>query len=129
MTSPTTNGANVFLIPSPVQPMTLEIVSITNANPMVVITSTNNQWIPGQLAYFTIPFSFGMQQLNQKTAQVMSVDSTNKVLTFALNSTGYDPFAIPMGAKQPCTMASQGSRNTYNFNELPYRAINANIGN
>lgn len=129
MTSPTTQGANYFLPPSPVQPMLLNIVSITNSNPMVVTVATPNYWIVGQLAYFTIPFIYGMQQLNTKTAQIIDVDPTNLIFTFALNSSNFDPCVIPDNPTFPVTMVSQGSRNTYNFNELPYRAINANIGN
>jgi len=58
MTNPATQGNNVFLPPSPVAPMVLEIASITQTNQMVVTTTTPNYWIVGQKAYFSIPFEY-----------------------------------------------------------------------
>jgi hypothetical protein len=116
-------SANIFLPPSPVVPMFLVIASITNANPMVVTTSTPNSWIAGQLAYFSIPFDYGMFQLNSMIGMLLSVDITNLILTFAIDSTKFDHFIIPSSGEQPATMSPAGSRNTYNFVQLPFHSL------
>jgi hypothetical protein len=129
MTNPATQGANTYLPPSPVVPMFLEITSITRANPMVVTTSTQNSWIAGQKAYFSIPFNYGMQQLNTLTAQITSVDTTGLIFTFALNSTQFDPFSVPSNVFQDATMSPSGSSNIYNFTTLPFHALDGAVGN
>ena len=109
--------------------MVLEIASITRETLMQVTTSTPNEWIVGQKAYFSIPFDYGMQQLNAQIAEITSIDPTNTIFTFNLNSSQFDPFGIPSNTFQDATMASYGASNIYNFVQFPVHAINPNIGN
>ena len=60
-------GANTFLPPSPVIPQFLLISDITRSNPMVVTVSTSNSYIVGQKVYFSVPFDYGMFQVNGLT--------------------------------------------------------------
>lgn len=109
--------------------MALNISSITNTNPMIVTVSTPNSYVSGQLAYFSIPFDYGMFQLNSITAQILSVDVTNLVFTVALDATQFDPFTSPTGLGQPATMSPAGARNIYNITTVPFHAINGTVGN
>ena len=124
-----TYGNNTYLPPSPVVPMYLTISSVTNANPMVVTVSTPNSYIAGQVSYFSVPFDYGMYQLNAITAQIISVDVTNLIFTVAIDSSQFDPFITPSSGEQPATISSAGARNTYNFLTLPYHALNGMVGN
>ena len=125
----TTQGSNTFLPPSPVVPMFLNIVSITNANPMVVTVNTPNAFVVKQVAYFSIPFDYGMFQLNTLSAEVIAVDPTNLIFTFALDSTQFDPFVVPMSpVEAPATLSPAGSRNLYNFTNVPFHSL-GNFGN
>lgn len=123
------NNANTFLPPSPVAPMFLLISAITQANPMVVTVSTPNAFVSGQLCYFSIPFDYGMFQLNAMTAQITAIDTTNTIFTMALDSSQFDPFVIPaMYSEQPASLSSAGSRNLYNTTTVPFHSI-GNVGN
>ncbi len=69
------------------------IASITQAYPMVVTTTVNHQYPAGIDITFLIPTQFGMVQLNNKNAQVISV--TNNSLTVNLDSSNFTAFAYP----------------------------------
>lgn len=122
MVSPATNGANTFLPPSPVIPMFLNIISVTNTNPMIVTVNTPNTWVAGQVARFSIPYSYGMTQLNGLSGEISHVDPTNLIFSVGINSIQFDVFKIPTGGEQPATMAPAGSRNLYNINTVPFHS-------
>ena len=69
------------------------ISAITQANPMVVTTTNPHGYVAGMNVTFLIPSGFGMTQLNNVIAQVLSV--TSNTLTINLNSTTFTPFAYP----------------------------------
>jgi hypothetical protein len=69
------------------------IASITNANPMVVTTVNDHGYVAGITVTFLIPTQFGMVQLNNQVAQVISV--TDDTLTINLDSTHFSVFAYP----------------------------------
>ena|ERR1017187_5371242 len=69
------------------------IASITNANPMVVTTTFPHHYVAGMMVGFLIPTAFGMVQLNDVVAQVLSI--TNTTLTINLNSTNFYIFSYP----------------------------------
>jgi hypothetical protein len=128
-------GANTFLPPSPVIPMFLNVVSVSQSNPMVVTVSTPNQYLINQLVYFSIPYDYGMQQLNGVTAEIIGVDATNLIFSMALDSSGFDPFVIPPTGIfyiRPATVSPAGSRNLSNFNvsiqSVPFHS-QGNFGN
>jgi len=69
------------------------ILSITNANPMVVTTTQDHGYVAGMNVTFLIPTQFGMVQLNNLNVQVIAL--TSDTLTINLDSTGFTPFAYP----------------------------------
>ncbi len=69
------------------------ILSITQAFPAVLTTSTDHGYPAGLMVTFFIPNQFGMIQLNNQNIQVLSV--TNNTLTLNVDSTNYTPFAYP----------------------------------
>jgi hypothetical protein len=129
------NYANTYLPPSPVVPPFLLITAVTNAKPMVVTVSTPNNYVPNQLLRFTVPSNYGMYQLNNITTQILSVDTTNLLLTMDLDSTKFDPFVVPTQTNltpAPASCAPAGSRNLSNFNttieSVPFHSL-GNFGN
>lgn len=122
-------GNNVYLPGSPVVPPFLVISSITKANKAVVTVTTPNSYIAGQQVYFSIPFDYGMFQLNGLTAQITAVDATNLILTTDMNTTQFDTFSIPSGGEQPATLSPSGARNIYNTTTVPYHSLNGTVGN
>jgi len=69
------------------------IASITQANPMVVTTTQPHDYVIGMMVTFLIPSQFGMVQLNNLNAQVISL--TSDTLTINLDSTGFTAFSYP----------------------------------
>lgn len=80
------------------------IASITQANPAIVTTINNHNYVAGMNVTFLIPFQFGMTQLNGLNIQVLSV--TNNSLTINVNSTNFTPFAYPSPLPQAYTNPS-----------------------
>lgn len=74
-------------------PLLQQIASITQANPCVITTSNNHGYIVGAQLSFSIPFIFGMQQLNKITAPI--TDVTSNTITMAIDSRAFTPFAYP----------------------------------
>lgn len=72
---------------------TQQIASITNANPMVVTTTNDHNYVPGMEVTFLIPTQFGMTQLNGLIGQVLQVSSNT--LTMDINASNFTPFAYP----------------------------------
>jgi hypothetical protein len=121
---------NIYLPPSPVTPMSLLIASISNSFPAIVTVSMPNNYVAQQLIYFSVPSDYGMEQINAKTAEIISVDPTNLIFTVAIDTTVFDPFVIPTTSKQvPASLAPAGSRNLYNTQQVPFRSVNGQIGN
>lgn len=69
------------------------IASVTNANPCVVTTVNNHDYVAGMKVRFLIPPPFGMVQLNDVNVQVLSI--TAKTLTLDLNSINFYAFSYP----------------------------------
>ncbi len=69
------------------------IASVTQANPCVVTTVNDHEYVAGMMVTFFIPTAFGMVQLNNQNVQVLSL--TSDTLTINLDSTGFTPFAYP----------------------------------
>lgn len=126
----TVNG-NIYLPGSPVAPAFLVISAITRANQMVVTVTTANSYIVGQNVYFSIPFPYGMFQLNGLTGNILAVDATNLILTISINSLLFDAFVTPSGVRvqQPATVSPQGSKNIQNYTTVPFHAVNGSTGN
>ena len=121
-------SANTYLPPSPVVPPFLLISNITRASNAVVTVSTTNQYVPGQVVYFSVPFSYGMFQINGLPAKVQLVDATNLIFTMDINTILFDTFVVPVGGEQPATLAPSGASNIYNNTTVPFHS-QGNTGN
>lgn len=69
------------------------IASITNANPAVVTTTENHEYVTGMNVRFQIPSSFGMNQLNAANAQVEVIDPIS--FSINVNTSNMNSFAYP----------------------------------
>lgn len=126
-------GANYFLPPSPVRPQFLLVSNITQSNPCVVTVTTANEFVVNQMVYFSIPFSYGMFQINTLSGKILSVDITNLVFSVDIDTIQFDAFVIPaFGEPQPATISPSGSRNLDNLNTnlrlVPFHS-EGNFGN
>lgn len=80
-------------------PAVINILSITNANPAVIVTSydgltaASNDYINGLIVRIVVPQYFGMQQINGLTGIITIIDPTSFSIT--IDSTSFDPFSIP----------------------------------
>jgi hypothetical protein len=120
-----TNGAETFyvqlvLVPGLYYPQNAQIVSISQANPAVVTTSTNTNLTVGQQVRLYVPSVFGMTQANFVTGVVSAVSGNQITLGGAnmfgvnngVNSSAYTAFAWPAATAvpfSPATMVPMGS--------------------
>lgn len=127
------NNAN-YLLPPVIQiPSCLEITAISQSFPMIITTTTNtdqvNTYIAGQNIKLLIPATWGMQQANQKMAQIVSVNSNQ--LSVNIDSTLFDAFSNPNDGTGPASLAPSGSKNLQYNNltaQVPFQSFN-NRGN
>lgn len=75
------------------QPAFRIISSITRADPAVIVTSIDHDYVTGEIVRFYIPSIFGMQQLNTLVGTITVTASD----TFSVNidTSSFDAFAIP----------------------------------
>lgn len=69
------------------------IKSISNSNPMIVTTFFPHNYRTGLNVRFFIPTMFGMQELNDKNAQIIFI--TSDTLTINLDSINFSVFSYP----------------------------------
>ncbi len=129
------NDANEYL-PGVIQiPSSINIISITNAYPMVATISVDpvteaNTYISGQVVRLTVPYSYGMFQADGLLGKILDVSGSN--LSLDIDSRQFDIFSIPASNQpQPASIAPSGSRNleySNNTNQLGFQSLN-NIGN
>jgi hypothetical protein len=99
---------------------------------MIVTVVETNLYIAGQSLHFSVPASYGMTQLDQKTAVIMQIIGLDFYM--ALDSTGFDSFVIPgagITIERPATASPAGSNNLQfdnTTNYVPFQNLN-NIGN
>lgn len=116
-----------------VEPEFLYITAISQATQAVVTVSTAHSYVVGQLIHFSIPGSFGMQEINNLTGKITAVGTYT--MTVDINSSAFSAFAFPASSGSPttplfATLAPAGQRtqydpNTnvqtgYNFNYAPF---------
>lgn len=87
-------------IPNRMYPRWSYIANITAATQAVVYFTAKNDYTPGELLSFRVPSEFGMQQMNNVQARVLSVTNSATVssVTLDLNTSGYTAFAFPTSA-------------------------------
>lgn len=125
-------SGNPFLFPNITIPGFLLIQNITRARFAVVtiIDSVQNTYIPKMNLFFRVPRSYGMEEIDSKTAQILAIDGVN--FTMDIDTTLFCEFVIPShGEPSPAIVSPAGSRNL-EYNNLtrlvPFQPLN-NIGN
>lgn len=71
-----------------------DILSITQAFPMVLMTTVDHGYVVGMMVTFLIPTMFGMVELNGLNVQVIDIPS-NDTLTLNIDSSYFTAFAYP----------------------------------
>jgi hypothetical protein len=121
-------SANIYLPPAITIPGALQIINITQTNPMIItiVDSDENTYIVGQLVHLSIPPNYGMTQANQLTGQITEINGLD--FTVSINASQFDAFIL---AGSNATLAPGGSRNIQfsNFtNKEPFQNL-SNTGN
>jgi len=100
-----------------VDPQFLYITEITKATSAVVRTSVDPSayYVVGMKIHFSIPYSFGMYEMNQLTGTIIAVDAANYTLTVDIDSSAFTTFAFPASSASPtaqlfATLAPAGAR-------------------
>lgn len=91
------------------------ISSITRANPAVVTTTTNHQYIDGMIMRINVPKGFGMQQVNQLQGEITRLSDTT--FSIDIDTTNMDPFLSLIDAG--ITNGSGAVSGTINTNVVP----------
>jgi hypothetical protein len=121
----------------PVEPETLFITAISQANSAVVTTSIYHNYVVGMEVHFSVPASFGMTQINQLTGIITAVGNVNSptlststnTFTVNINTSAFSPFAFPASALVPttalfATVAPAGQSTTYTPSTMTYTGYN-----
>jgi len=75
------------------QPAMRIISGITNANPALVTTTFDHDYITGEILRLNIPAGYGMEQANQLYAPIIVTSPTT--FTIAIDTILFDTFIIP----------------------------------
>jgi len=99
MTSPFFKGPiapyrNVPVEPQYFQPSVFVITAISQGQTTTITTSADNNYVIGQLVRVTMPAAFGIRQINEQLAYVISIISPIQFV-IDLNSSQFDPFIAP----------------------------------
>lgn len=86
-----------------VDPQFLYVTEITKASQAVVRTSVDPTayYVVGMKLHFSVPYSFGMVEMNALTGTILAVDATNYTMTVDIDSTAFTTFAFPASASSP----------------------------
>lgn len=100
-----TAGQVVKYIPNRMYPRWSYIANITKASQAKVYFTAPNDYTPGEIVAFRVSSDFGMDEINFKTARVLSVvndaptDATpESSITIDLDTSGYTAFSFPTSA-------------------------------
>lgn len=121
-----------------VEPEFLYVTEITQATSAVVRVSIDPTpyYAVGMKVRFSIPSSFGMQQMNNLTGTITALSSANYTMTVDIDSSAFSAFAFPSSADSPtaplfATVAPAGAKTSfdpvtqvqtgYNFTLQPFR--------
>lgn len=90
----------VKFIPNRMYPRWKFIANITQASQAVVYFTEQNDFTPGEIVSFRVSSDFGMQEINNVPARVLSVTNSSTVssITIDLDTTGFTAFAFPTSA-------------------------------
>ena len=95
-----TAGEVVKFIPNKMYPRWRYIANITKATQAVVYFTEKNDFTPGEIVSFRVSSDFGMDEINNKPARVLSVTNSSTVssITIDLDTSGFTTFAFPTSA-------------------------------
>lgn len=122
-----------------VEPQFLYVTEITKATQAVVRVSVDptQYYAVGMKVHFSIPYSFGMTQMNQLTGKIVALSAANYTMTVDVDSSAFTTFAFPTSASSPtsqlfATVAPAGAstqvdpvtlvQSGYNFQFQPFRS-------
>lgn len=96
-----TAGQVIKYIPNRMYPRWSYIANITQATQAVVYFTSQNDYTPGEILGFRVPSAFGMEQMDNVHARVLSVTNSSTVSSVTLdwNTSGYQAFAFPTSAQ------------------------------
>lgn len=88
-------------IPNRMYPRYSLIANITKATQGVVYFTGKNDYTPGEIISFRVPAEFGMQEMNNVQARVLTVTNSATVSSVTLDwdTSGYTTFAFPTSAQ------------------------------
>ena len=95
-----TAGSVKKFIPGKNYPRTMRVAMITKASQAVVYFTRKNDFTPGEKVSFRVSSAFGMSEINNVSARVLSVTNSATVssITIDLDTTGFTTFAFPTSA-------------------------------
>lgn len=95
-----TAGQVLKFIPNRMYPRYKYIANITKASQAVVYFTAKNDFTAGEIVSFRVSSDFGMDEINNKQARVLSVTNSATVssITIDLDTSGYTTFAFPTSA-------------------------------
>jgi len=82
------------------EPNRFVITAITQGQTTIVTTSVDQNFVIGQLVRLIIPPPYGIRQLNEQEAYVISIPAANQV-ELAIDSSFMDPFKSSTFTTQP----------------------------
>lgn len=90
----------VKFIPNRMYPRYKYIANITQAAQAVVYFTEKNDFTPGEIVSFRVSSDFGMDEINNKQARVLSVTNSATVssITIDLDTSGFTTFTFPTSA-------------------------------
>lgn len=96
-----TSGTVVKYIPNRLYPRWAYIANITKAAQGVVYFTGKNDYTPGEILSFRVPSVFGMDELNNVQARVLSVTNSTTVssVTIDYDTSGFTTFTFPTSAQ------------------------------
>lgn len=88
-------------IPNRMYPRWAYVAMITQATQAVVYFTSKNDYTPGEILSFRVPNEFGMIEMNDVQARVLSVTNSSTVSSVTLDwdTSGYSTFAFPTSAQ------------------------------
>lgn len=86
-----------------VEPQFMYVTAISKATQAVVRTSVDPSlyYVVGMKIHFSIPFSFGMYEMNQLTGKILAIDPATYELTVDIDSSAFTTFAFPASSASP----------------------------
>ncbi len=113
---------NVPIEPQFFQPSQFVISAVTLGIQTIVTTTTNMNYVIGQLVRLLIPSPYGCYQLNQQTGYVLAIPAANQVTLSIDSSQNVDPYIaaapvtpspyVPSTANTPAQIVAVGDVNT-----------------